>query len=758
MMCALVSILWAITLTRIDNEKQLALDNALSNSRNIAAIISANLEEILSKTQLYQQIGKAALDGTSQARSYLSPTYLDLSAYLRVAIFNANQQLVYSSARQTAEPELHEVVRNYASHHHNNAPHEAMFIGTSMAQHGYSWRIPILMPITDIAGNIEGYFTTILDLGYFLNAYKNVSQSSGNRIEIFNNSGIQLAELDGEMLSGNLNFADSPYVRFLYDSSLEQVINTARPDETVTHIGIHRKLSQYPLAITVSRTPESILENLEDTHRNYIYNTFVASLAILLLTYGLIRILHKRKVLYEQLLYSEREKSLLIEELEQEKSRVYQLASHDYLTGIPNRLLFNEIASAEILRARRSRNLYAVFFMDLDKFKLINDSLGHGVGDGLLQEVAKRLKLILREYDLVARLGGDEFVILVSEISSESRVAEIASNIIRTISEPYKHILGHDDITTSPSVGIALYPRDGQTVDELLSNADAAMYTAKKAGRGTYRFYDASLNSSAARQLELLSQFKRALRTDEFCLHYQPKIDLHTLKITGVEALIRWQHPKHGLIFPNEFIALAEEHDLVIPLGHWVINAVCRQLAQWREQGVPLVPVAINVSVKQLQDSALTQTVTQALATYKIPPHLLEIEITESCLIGNFDNAAEVLKSLKEEGIRIALDDYGTGYAGLSYIKTLPIYALKIDRLFIKDIRNDNSDAMIVASTISLARNLGLKVVAEGVESKEQMLHLKVIGCDQVQGFYLQRPVSAEQITPLLQQQTLELK
>jgi diguanylate cyclase (GGDEF)-like protein len=439
-----------------------------------------------------------------------------------------------------------------------------------------------------------------------------------------------------------------------------------------------------------------------------------------------------------------------IVERRQAEERAHGLATRDPLTGLYNRRSLMERLEQAITRANRASGSLALLFLDMDRFKTVNDTLGHDVGDALLIEVANRITGAVRESDVVARLGGDEFVVLVSEIAAEERVAQIARELIAAISAPYPDLEGHEVMTTT-SIGIALYPRDGQSVDQLLTSADAAMYTAKKAGSGAYRFYDASLNASAARGLELLARFRQAIRNDEFCLHYQPKVEMHDFDIVGMEALIRWEHPEHGLIFPNDFIALAEDHDLIIPLGHWVIKAVCRQLADWKKRGLQVVPVAINVSVKQLQDELLLETILDALKKYKLPPFLLEIEVTESCFIDDIDSAKAVLEKLRAEGLRISLDDYGTGYAGLSHIKTLPVYALKIDRSFIRDIRNDNSDAMIVASTVSLARNLGLKVIAEGVESKEQLMHLKVIGCNEVQGFYLQRPVSAEQIEPVLQ-------
>lgn len=749
--CFLLTVIWSITFTRIHNEKTLAIESSVADSKNVAAIISSNLEEVLSKALLYSRIGKSVLDGDAHASSYLAPLFLGDSAYLRVAIFDADARLIYSSAHQKQEPEFSQLISAaYVASLLNTRRQGGMIISPPLKKDGFTWRVPLLIPLKDQKNQLQGFFTAILDLGYFLKIYKDVSINSGSRIEVLNAAGFQLAELSGGTLSGGSNFAGQDYVRFLINAQADDEIHAVRPGDKELQIGVQRKLERYPLAVTVSRDPAFVLSKLSQPHHEYLSQAMIISMVVLLFSYALINIAHRRKRLYEKLLFSEREKSGLIDQLEQEKSRAYQLASHDYLTGIPNRMLFHEIAATELSRARRSRKLYALFFLDLDKFKVINDTLGHAVGDALLQTVATRLRAVLREYDLVARLGGDEFVVLVSEIAGEERIAEIAHDLVTAISEPYPDLEGHE-VQTTPSIGIALYPRDGQSVDELLTNADAAMYTAKKVGSGAYRFYDASLNASAVRGLELLARFRQALKADEFCLYYQPKVEIQNFDIVGLEALIRWNHPEHGLIFPNDFISLAEDHDLIIPLGHWVITAVCRQLAQWRKRGIPLVPVAINVSVKQLQDELLLETILGALSKYRLQAHLLEIEVTESCFIDDIDSAKAVLEKLRAEGLRISLDDYGTGYAGLSHIKTLPIYALKIDRSFIRDIRNDNSDAMIVASTVSLARNLGLKVIAEGVESKEQLMHLKVIGCDQVQGFYLQRPVSSEQIEPVLQ-------
>ncbi len=746
-----LSLLWYFTLIRIENEKQLAIAGSVADSRNVAAIVSANLDEVLGKTLLYSRIGQSMLNGEQSSSAYFNPLFNGDSAYLRVAMFDARGRLVYSSARQKSEPELSRLINaGFMSTLTSTGEQNQMIIKPPLNRDGYSWRVPLLIPLQDGKGSLQGFFAAILDLGYFLKTYEEVSVDGASRIEIINTAGLQLAELAGGILSGGSNYAGQEYATFLLTGKGDGLIHALRPGDAAQHVGVQRRLAHYPLAVVVSRDQQVLLGKLWPAHRQYYLQAILISLLVVVLSGGLIAMAHRRRFLYEQLLYSEREKSGLIQQLEQEKSRAYQLASHDYLTGIPNRMLFYELAATELSRARRSRNLYALFFLDLDKFKLINDTLGHAVGDALLQEVARRLRAAVREYDLVARLGGDEFVVLVSEIRSEEVVAEIADKLVETLRAPYPDLLGCD-VETAPSIGIALYPRDGQSITTLMTNADSAMYTAKSAGSGLYRFYDASLNAIAVRGLELLGRFRQALKENEFCLHYQPKVALQDYRVVGMEALIRWQHPEHGLIFPGELIGLAETHDLVQPLGHWIIEAVCRQLSQWRADGLPLVPVAINVSAKQLNDERLIATVRESLQRHQLSAHWLEIEVTESCFITDLEQARQTLEKLRDEGLRIYLDDYGTGYSSLSHIKALPVYALKIDRSFVRDIRNDNSDGMIVASTVTLARNLGLKVVAEGVETREQLMHLKLMGCDEVQGFYLQRPVAPAQLVPLLQ-------
>ncbi len=738
----------------MEHEKELVLKNSIAESRNIGAIVAANLDEVLGRTELYAKIGQSLLAGESAAAKYLNPLLTGDSAYLRVAIFDENGVLRHSSANRTAEPELAPAVKAFAASASGGTAN-AVHIGSPAARDGSAWRVPLVMPIHS-AGERLGYFAAIMDLGYFLNLYKEVALGEGGRIEILSQDGYQFAELNGITLSAGQDFRRGEYGKFLSASPAFGLIDAIRPDDQVHGFGIFHKLEHFPLTVVVSRDRHLLLQALASQHRAYLLRAVFISIVFVCLTFGLIYLVSRRHRLYNVLAHSEQEKRSLITQLESEKSRAMQLASHDYLTGIPNRMLFYELAASELARARRSRNYYACLFLDLDKFKLINDTLGHAVGDRLLQVASARLRANLRDYDLLARLGGDEFVILVSEIATEEAVAGIAAKLVEAICQPFHDLEGHD-VEVSPSIGIALYPRDGQDVETLVTHADTAMYNAKQAGSATYRFFDASLNASTVLHNELLARFRRAIKEDEFCLHFQPRVALQNFRVAGIEALVRWQHPEHGLVYPGDFIGLAEDNDLIVPLGNWVVDAVCRQLAIWRNDGIPVVPVAINVSPRQLGDDALPETVRQALERYGVPAALLEIEVTENCLFEDFAHATEILGRLQRLGLKIALDDYGIGFSGLNNLKKLPLHSIKIDRSFIRDIRNDPSDVVIVASTIALAHNLGLNVVAEGVESVDQLVHLKTAGCDEVQGFYFQRPVPAAEIANTLLRRKFDL-
>ncbi len=434
-----------------------------------------------------------------------------------------------------------------------------------------------------------------------------------------------------------------------------------------------------------------------------------------------------------------------------EEQLVYQ-ANHDPLTGLPNRnLLQDRLGQALALESSRRRNPIGVMFLDLDNFKKINDTLGHTVGDMLLKAVANRLRNCVRGGDTVSRLGGDEYILILPNVKEMHDVTTVAKKLIGLFSTPFL-LMGHELYITA-SIGIALFPSDGDTVDALLKNADAAMYHAKEQGKNNYQFYSEEMNTRVFERMALETSLHRVIRQQEFLLYYQPRVDLRTGRISGVEALVRWNHPEMGLVSPARFIPLAEETGLIVPIGEWVLRTACAQNKAWQEAGLPPLRMAVNLSARQFRQENLIQMVADVLAETGLDPRWLELELTESLLMERAEQSVSILRSLADMGIDIAVDDFGTGYSSLGYLKRFPITNLKIDQSFIRDIASDPDDAILVRTIITMAHGLGMKTVGEGVESLEQVDFLCRHGCEEVQGYYFSRPLTAEGCEELLREE-----
>jgi diguanylate cyclase len=449
-----------------------------------------------------------------------------------------------------------------------------------------------------------------------------------------------------------------------------------------------------------------------------------------------LRLQERRRELRDSVhMLKERDKSLANANLELKRQ-----ATHDSLTGIANRVLFVEHLNLAV----HQRQPFAVCVFDLDRFKIINDSLGHGAGDALLKHVSERLQSIVRSSDIVARAGGDEFLLLLRNVGSTEEVEALIVRWMAALSRPYQ-ITGLE-LHVSPSIGIARYPTDGTGADELLARADEAMYFAKRSGRKTFRFFDSSIMGFSRERLEIEAELRGALAQAQLALHYQPKIDIATGEMRSVEALIRWHHPKRGFILPGEFIPIAEESGLILEIGDWVIREACRQAREWQQRKLPFLRVAVNVSPLQFCQANFVKKVNAALKEHSLDATYLEIELTEATLMSNAETSVALLEELSELGVVVAIDDFGTGYSSMSYLQRFPIDKLKIDRSFISDVASNAGDASIVRAIISLAHGLRLKVIAEGVESEEQLGILKRMGCDQYQGFYRSAAVPAAEI------------
>ncbi len=437
-----------------------------------------------------------------------------------------------------------------------------------------------------------------------------------------------------------------------------------------------------------------------------------------------------------------------ITEIRQKEEHIRYMAYHDPLTKLPNRLLFNDRLQHTLTAAQRRPKTVAVMFIDLDRFKFINDTLGHNIGDALLQAVASRIKESVRQDDTISRLGGDEFVILLSDIATSQDAAHIAQKVLEVLSRPYT-LAGHE-LNITASIGISVYPEDGVDVQTLMKNADTAMYHAKELGKNAYQFYTANMNAKLLERMMLEKNLRRALDQKEFSLYYQPRIHIGNGKICGMEALIRWHHPEMGMILPSQFIPVAEETNLIFPMGEWVLRAACEQNKVWQDAGLPHLRVAVNVSGHQLRQHNLISIVKNVLNETGLPPEWLEIEITESVIMQHAEKNIQTLRELKDLGIQIAIDDFGTGYSSLNYLKRFPIDKLKIDRSFISDLSTDSDDMAITTAIIAVAHSLKLKVIAEGVETAEQLKFLKNKQCDEIQGYYFHRPMPVKAFAELL--------
>jgi diguanylate cyclase (GGDEF)-like protein/PAS domain S-box-containing protein len=423
-------------------------------------------------------------------------------------------------------------------------------------------------------------------------------------------------------------------------------------------------------------------------------------------------------------------------------------AEHDFLTGLPNRMLLSDRVGQAIALAPRRDNKIAVLFLDLDGFKHVNDSLGHPIGDKLLQSVARRLVDCVRTSDTVSRQGGDEFVVLLSDAERWQDAAVTARRILRSVAEV--HAFDRYDLHITTSIGISIYPDDGLDAETLIKNADTAMYHAKENGRQGYQFFTPAMNVRAVERQAIEEGLRRALKQQEFALHYQPKIDLKTGAITGAEALLRWTHPTRGPVPPAQFIPVAEDCGLILPIGAWVFREACRQARAWVDMGLPATAIAVNASAIEFRSENFLQNLFAIVGETGLDPKFLEIELTESVLMRHAESAASILRALRDKGVQVAIDDFGTGYSSLSYLRKFPVDALKIDQSFVRQISTEGEDTAIVSAVLSMAHSLGLRVVAEGVETAAEVRFLQAQHCDEAQGYYFSRPVPADEFAGLL--------
>lgn len=740
---ALVALAWGISWQHLAAEKRLVAQNAKAQQETVVAIIAENLAQVLDRGQLMAIAANKETEGTQRdAHRRLSAMRIDDRAFLRVALYDLKLRRIYSSSAAVDPPELERQLR-LAVDDAGTSWLEGLRLAPIAESNEQAWQVPLLFPVLGHANRPQGILLLVLDLGYFLNLYQHIDIGASGSIQIISAGGRDIAEI------GRAGLVFNPP-----GLSLQAVPTGELTEKPPLRLSSFRQVPGYPFVVAVSRDIDETLTEHRSNGKRFLGILSALTALIVLATYGVARSIRHQGQLFAALADADHEKCELIEQLEDEKRRAFRLAAHDHLTELPNRRMFHELVVSHLSRAKRSRKHYALLYLDLDRFKYVNDTLGHHVGDLLLQAVAGRLRSTLRESDMVARLGGDEFAILLTDMESIDDAARIAAKLVEQIARPFSNLDGND-ILVSTSIGIALYPRDGYDFGTLCRHADTAMYQSKHNGRGQYTFYDPNLNPSNDRLFNLEQRLPKAIADNEFVLHFQPKVRLTDYRIVGFEALVRWQHPEYGLIHPNDFIPLAEHAGFIVELGDWVAEACCRELAAWQAAGLPMVPIACNVSARQLQDLTLPARFAGFLDKHGVAPHLLDIEITESSLVESIERASQVLCDLEALGMSIALDDFGNGFSNFTYIRTLPIHCLKIDRQFIDGIRNSPDDAVIVSSIIALAHNLRMRVIAEGIELLEQLVHLKTAGCDEGQGYFISRPVPGENARQLLANLTL---
>jgi diguanylate cyclase (GGDEF)-like protein len=593
-------------------------------------------------------------------------------------------------------------------------------------------------------GASAGAVLVAVDASYFVSGYDPAVLGQKGVLGLLGTDGVFRARRTGESVTAGERIDYASAVPGTDQEDPTVALAADRWDHVRRFTGA-QQLYKFPLAVIVGLSED---EQMATVHRNahvYLWRAAVGSSLLVLLT----TILGRMSWQLARVRVRENEAKLA------HALRVEYLAYHDGLTALPNRSLFNKLLSQAISQAQRYKQSLAVAFIDLDRFKQINDTLGHEAGDELLKEVASRLKACLRDSDIVARLGGDEFVVLLTDLEEEKYAATVAQKIITVIAKPF--VLLGQDFRVTASIGISTYPLDGQDEQTLTKNADIAMYQAKEDGKNNFQFYSEKLNANSLERLTLESGLRHALEREEFELHYQAKRDIASGEITGMEALLRWRHPDLGMIAPMQFIPVAEETGLIVPIGKWVLQTACLHNVAWQQQGLPRLKVAVNLSARQFCDEHLLRDIAAILKSTGMQAGLLELEIHESLLIHDIGKTLKILTALKALGVKIAIDDFGAGFSSLSTLQRFPLDTIKIDRSFIRDIATAGEDSTLTEAIISMGKSLSLTVVAQGVETKEQAEFLRQHACDEFQGFYFNKPVSAQQFTELLQAQAADI-
>lgn len=744
----MVVFIWALFIFQTTKSRAEVLQAWQSEHRNLALTVSESLKQMTERAKVMGSLVTINSQDETADFEVLLTVLAEDPVFNRMSVYDGNGKLLYASHPETAQPNLAHWFGQLEGHleQYGFVPLLPLRSKTLDSDNDAPrWRLPFLIPTgeRDRTG-LSRLILMELDIGYLAGLLQLVELGPKGFVQVLDAQGGEWmrADTSGVILGGVRVPRIQPALSGRISSGQATFEENGEPYQ---YVFVTR--STHGFTVSVAQPFDEILDPLRSDQQKQLVLNILMTLFVSGIVLWLVRALKQQQSVLHALQISEQRNQQLIERLEGEHARSSRAASIDHLSGLYNRRQFLDIASDALNDQRRNRRLAALLFIDLDRFKLVNDSLGHAVGDLLLQAVAGRIQRLLGPEDVAARLGGDEFVILLADERTESDIEQWAAGLTSHLSATYE--LNGTELNSSPSIGIALCPRDAQTIENLLRCADAAMYSAKKAGRGQHRFFDQSLNLKDVKEFHIEQSFAEALRNREFILHYQPQVCLDSMEIIGYEALVRWQHPEFDLLYPDSFIPIAENSGFVIPLGLEILRLACTQITQWQVEGVPVGLVAVNVSPIQLAQPEFCRQALEMISEHGLKTGQLELEITETAMLDA--RMVESLNCLKAAGVKLSLDDFGTGYSGFAHLEAVPLDKLKIDRSLISKICNSHDDSPIVSSTIILAKRMHLQVVAEGVETREQLVHLKVAGCDVVQGYHLSRPMPADDVPGFVQ-------
>ena len=742
MLCAAtLAFLWGLHVSQKAAARQDALSAKAAEHLNLASIVGESLRQLLDRAQAVGRVTQDDMKVLRKGSVSLARMLAEDPVFKRMSLYDRQGRLLSAShadeAAELPEDWLRQLQRHVARYGFKPLLPSVQAPGQPATLP--NWRLPFLLPLTNLPGReIDNILVVQLDIGYLAVLLQHIDLGSSGLVRLLQDDGLERLRID----SSGVVVAGDALLPKLPESGSETGMLTqyAAGDP---YQSLYRRLPERGFSVVVSQRQDEILAPSALAYSRQFWLNLSMTLMILASLLWTLRLLHKRQEAFCALEQAQQVNQQLIGRLEDEHRRSSHAAATDHLSGLHNRRQFVEVAGQALTRQRGKRRLMAILFIDMDRFKSINDSLGHKIGDLLLQAVAGRIQRLLEPGDEASRFGGDEFVVLLAGERSEEQINAWVRVLVQKLSATYA--LDGQEVNTSPSVGVSICPRDGQDIDSLIRSADAAMYSAKQAGRAQYRFFDPSLNRADIHAFTLEQAFGSALAERQFVLHYQPQIRLDTQQVLGYEALVRWDHPEFGLLYPDRFIDLAERSGFIVELGWEVLRLACEALSAWDAQGRE-TRLAVNVSALQLRQADFAARLLSKLQLYALAPQRLELEITETTILDAEGTAVAHLHTLRDAGLGISLDDFGRGYAGFAHLYSLPLSKLKIDRSLIAPLSNSHDDSPIVSSTIILAKRLGLEVVAEGVETREQVVCLKLAGCDIAQGYHFSRPLSPAQL------------